>query len=463
MTGRGTLTGRITLLAVGVAVLTAVLAALLAIGLTRASSDAPAGRNLSLIADLTANRADTAIATKGLDAAVVRSLRRARIQVATAGPGSKVTATAALARSALTPARQRQLLAGQRISTHATIGGVAVFLQGRPTADGGVLLVQRRADADTGSGQFVQQVLIALLIAAVVAVLLSVVAARRLARPLRRIADGAREIEHGARQVTVPADGPREIADVAHSLNAMSVSLGRSESRQRDFLLSVSHDLRTPLTGITGYAESLATGVLPSHEAASAGEVILGEAQRLERLVADLLDLARLGADQPRLVLRQVDLGEVGHAAAAVWTGRCSQAGITFRYDGPASPVQVRTDPGRLRQIIDGLVENAARVTPAGRSIVLQVSTDSSYGVVEVRDGGPGLTEDDLAVAFEPSALYERYRGIRPVGTGLGLAIVGRLAALLGGNAEAGHAAEGGARFTVRLPTTGRSGQPADQ
>ena len=72
--------------------------------------------------------------------------------------------------------------------------------------------------------------------------------------------------------------------------------------------------------------------------------------------------------------------------------------------------------------------------------------------VVEVRDGGPGLTEADLAVAFERSVLHERYRGVRQVGTGLGLAIVGRLVARLGGNAEAGHAPEGGARFTVRLP-----------
>jgi two-component system sensor histidine kinase BaeS len=80
--------------------------------------------------------------------------------------------------------------------------------------------------------------------------------------------------------------------------------------------------------------------------------------------------------------------------------------------------------------------------------------------VVEVRDGGPGLTDDDLAVAFEPSVLHDRYRGIRPVGTGLGLAIVGRLAALLDGTVEAGHAAEGGARFTLRLPSGSMSRAP---
>ncbi|MDQ2748263.1 MAG: sensor histidine kinase, partial [Actinomycetota bacterium] len=107
----------------------------------------------------------------------------------------------------------------------------------------------------------------------------------------------------------------------------------------------------------------------------------------------------------------------------------------------------------RVRQVLDGLLDNALRVTPANRPIVLALRGEPGAAVVEVRDGGPGLSEADLAVAFERSVLHERYRGVRQVGTGLGLAIVGRLVARLGGNAEAGHAPEGGARFTIRLPT----------
>jgi two-component system sensor histidine kinase BaeS len=135
-------------------------------------------------------------------------------------------------------------------------------------------------------------------------------------------------------------------------------------------------------------------------------------------------------------------------------------------------PVLVSTDPGRVRQVMEGLLENALRVVPPGASIVLAVRQppadqptatggrsangavvgEPGFAVVEVRDGGPGFTDEDLAVAFDRGALYQRYRGVRKVGSGLGLALAARLVRRLGGQIEAGHAAEGGARFTVRLP-----------
>ena len=117
-------------------------------------------------------------------------------------------------------------------------------------------------------------------------------------------------------------------------------------------------------------------------------------------------------------------------------------------------PLPVHVDPQRLRQAVDGLLENALRMTPRGAPVVLAVRAEGMVAVLEVRDGGPGLTDDDLSVAFERSALSTRYRGQRQVGTGLGLAIVERIVVRLGGVVEAGHAPEGGARFTIRLPVT---------
>jgi two-component system sensor histidine kinase BaeS len=125
---------------------------------------------------------------------------------------------------------------------------------------------------------------------------------------------------------------------------------------------------------------------------------------------------------------------------------------VDFRVEA-SEPAVVFGDAQRLRQALDGLLENALRVTPQGAPIVVATHTEpGGSAVLEVRDGGPGLTDDDLTVAFERSALYERYRGIRQVGTGLGLAIVHRIVERLGGTVEAGHAHEGGARFTIRMP-----------
>jgi signal transduction histidine kinase len=182
------------------------------------------------------------------------------------------------------------------------------------------------------------------------------------------------------------------------------------------------------------------------------GATVLSEAIRLERLVADLLDLARLGAQDFRIDVSSVDLVSLSADAGRVWAVRCQAEGVCFSTELPSWPVTVATDPTRVRQIVDGLAENALRVTPAGRPIVLAVRVEGGDAVVEVRDGGPGLTQDDLAVAFDRSALYERYRGVRQVGTGVGLALVNGLSARLHGRATAGHAAEGGACFAVRLP-----------
>jgi two-component system sensor histidine kinase BaeS len=283
-----------------------------------------------------------------------------------------------------------------------------------------------------------------------------VLLAQRISRPLRHTARAAHDLAEGRRDVVVNPEGPAEVAEVGAAVNTLASALSRSEARQREFLLSVSHDLRTPLTAISGYAESLAEGVVPPEQAGSVGAVMLTEAQRLNRMVADLLDLARMGAEEFRIDLVDVDLTDLAGSAAEVWRSRCLAAGVVFRLEAPSTPILCHTDASRVRQILDGLFENALRVTPPGAPIVLSVQLAGQRTVLlEVRDGGPGLTDADLEVAFERSVLYERYRGIRQVGTGLGLAIVDGLTRRLGGTAEAGHSAEGGARFTVRLPAGG--------
>jgi two-component system sensor histidine kinase BaeS len=319
----------------------------------------------------------------------------------------------------------------------------------------GIVLLQKTAQAKVLAGALRDRLLIALAVGLVGAAIAGVLLAGRLARPLQHAASAARALAGGRRDVAVRPEGPAEVAEVAEALNALTAALARSEGRQRDFLLSISHELRTPLTAVTGHAEALADGVIAGDDVRAAGAVIQSEAHRLSRLVSDLLDLARLGAADFRIDLAPTDLTALVQGAEQVWRPRCAAEGIDLRLELPPGPLVIVTDGGRVRQILDGLAENALRVVPRGAPIVFAVARDpiyAGYAVLQVRDGGPGLTPEDCAVAFERSTLYERYRGIRRVGTGLGLALVAGLANALGGSAVAGRAPEGGAAFTIRLP-----------
>ncbi|MBM3689962.1 MAG: HAMP domain-containing histidine kinase [Actinobacteria bacterium] len=333
-----------------------------------------------------------------------------------------------------------------------------LLVAGRPLEPGiGVLLVQPSSVAGSTAAQVLWRLVLALLIGLVIAIVVAVVAAGRITRPLRSAAEAAHRLGGGERGVGLRLEGPAEVAEIAEALNRLSAALAVSEGRQREFLLSVSHELRTPITSIRGYAQALADGLVDIDDVGRSGAVMTTEALRLDRLVSDLLDLARLRADDFRITPVSIDLGAIAREATQVWADRCARVGIEFASRVPERPVIVMADPIRLRQIVDNLAENALRVAPEDTHIAMDVGTDSPWGTLTISDSGPGLLPDDLAVAFEPGILHERYRGLRPVGTGLGLAIVGRLAQGMGGWARAAVASEGGAAFTVGVPLVGHA------
>ncbi|MCW2525302.1 MAG: two-component sensor histidine kinase [Pseudonocardiales bacterium] len=447
---------RIALLAISAAAITAIVAGVLSVGLARSASERQARDTLARVADA-AVASSEAGGTVASQTRARRTLQAVQVQFAIIGPTGRITSNDPLARAALRPDDIARVLAGSAVSARRTVSGSTVFIEARRTRDGGLVVVQRRSDALAGVDEAIKRVLLALSIGVVIAGGLGLLVAYRIARPLRRTAAAAQALALGHRDVAVDPQGPAEVAEVGLAVNRLAEALSHSEGRQREFLLSVSHDLRTPLTAITGYAESLADGVVPPDQLAEVGAVMLRESRRLDRLVSDLLDLARLDAKEFRIDLSDADVTALAADAAIVWNQRCSAGGVHFRLEVPTEPIWLVTDAGRLRQILDGLLENSLRVTPSGSVMVLAVRIETASAVrpsvvVEVRDGGPGLRDEDLAVAFDRSVLHERYRAVRQVGTGFGLAIVRGLVGRLGGDIEAGHAFEGGARFTVRLP-----------
>jgi two-component system, OmpR family, sensor kinase len=413
----------------------------------------------SVTQDVLAQQADVVAAQLSDTGAALRAAGMRRVVEVLGGQGvTVVVVTARGARNAgpLAPVLDRagveRVLDGQPVSADVTSGGVRYLVEARPAPVGGFALVRTTDTGPLAGGVVRRNLGVALLAGVAVAVVVGLVVGQLLARPLRRTATAARLLRSGRRDVRVPVAGPAEVSDVAGAVNELADALVRSEQRQRVFLLSVSHELRTPLTAVRGFAESLADGVVTGDDAARAGRVIVREADRLDRLVGDLMELARLEADDFRLDPVPVDLAALAADAAPVWAARCDDAGVRFALQAAPTAV-VPADPRRLRQVVDGLAENALRVTPRGAPLVVATGGDAATSWLQVRDGGPGLAPEDYPVVFERGVLHDRYRGRRPVGSGgVGLALVHGLVVRMGATIRATPAPEGGACFTVTFP-----------
>lgn len=325
-------------------------------------------------------------------------------------------------------------------SGHIDVEGRELFYAAR----GEVVLVRGARLAAGDWRPFLTSLLIAGVGGALVAVALSVALARRLTRPLRELAAAAGGLAAGRGDARVVVHGRDELSALGSAFNAMADELAAARGAEREFLMSVSHELKTPLTAIGGYAEALADGAATPEEA---GAVIGAEAKRLERLVRDLLDLARLDRRAFAVAREPVDLGRVAERAAQLAGPRARARGVDVVVHA-AGGAWATGDEGRLLQAVSNLVDNALRITPAGGT----VSIEARPGELAVADTGPGLRAEDLPRAFERFHLHARYGEDRSDGSGLGLAIVRELAAAMGGSAEVESRPGTGARFTLRLP-----------
>ena len=345
------------------------------------------------------------------------------------------------------------LLNGQKISGVIETDEGRFFVEGRPlTSEQAIVLVQRDNAADAPASSLMNKMITALAFGFLIAGVVAWWVARRIAKPLSKAAQAAQRIATGDREVDVEVKGAKEVAEIAASLNYLASNLANSEDRQREFFMSISHELRTPMTSIKGYAEALSDGVIEADGSSAAGALIAGETERLDRLISDLLDLARTGAVDFKFHPVETDVCSVARDASEAWILRCNKTQLRFESDISQETQLAFVDPTRLRQIIDNLMENAVRILPTDGKIKLSVSGNAKSVEICIEDDGPGLTNEDIDVAFEPAALHSRYAGVREVGTGLGLALVGRLTSKMGGKAVASHSELGGAKFTVIFP-----------
>ncbi len=331
-----------------------------------------------------------------------------------------------------------------------------VFAEPHPALGRGLIFY---AQPEPTAGEFFREyflrpLLYAGSLALLLAVIMAAIIAGSVVRPLRTMAAAAEAIARGDYDQRVPQAGPDEVQRVAGSFNSMAAQVKATQQAQRDFVANVSHDLKTPLTAITGWSQALLDGAAGTpEEQRRAAETINDEANRMARLVDGLLDLARLESGQMQMNTQPVDLGEV---MADVYRSQLPQArakSIDLALERAAVP-PVEGDPDRLIQVFTNLAGNALAYTPPGGKVRLVARAADGYVEGIVTDTGPGIPEEELPRVFERFYRLEksRTRGSEGRSSGLGLAIVNELVAAHGGRVSVSSRVGFGSAFIVRLP-----------
>ena len=312
---------------------------------------------------------------------------------------------------------------------------------------GALIVATPTTEVATGLRRLLERLGLALIGGILAAAVLGWYLSRRITDPVLALSKATDEISRGHYDVDVPeVPGRGEIGHLAKRFREMAARLGEAEQQERNFLMSVSHELRTPLTAIRGHVEALREGLAedPTVRAASL-DMIASETMRLERLVGDVLDLAKLEAHRFTLLSEEVDMARLCEQAYAAFGEEARRREIAYVKRFEASPTIV-TDGDRVLQIISNLLSNAFRWTPDGGSVDLELAAENGRVSVAVDDSGPGVPPQERERIFRP--FWSRDDS----GTGLGLAIAHELAAALGGSIELESEAGKGSRFELRLP-----------
>jgi signal transduction histidine kinase len=311
---------------------------------------------------------------------------------------------------------------------------------------GALVLAKPRTSLSSSALAQADRLLPSLALAVVIALLLAVFLGRRITRPVRDLTDASERVARGDYDVVLNAKGGDELGLLARRFEEMAARLKESSQTERNFLMRISHELRTPLTAIQGHVQALADEIIddPDERAASL-EVVLSETDRLQRLIGDLLDLAKLEARRFSLNREQVDVEALATLAVQGRreVARASDVQLGFRSFGP---LVVDGDGDRILQIVANLLDNALRWTPPGGVVELSVAREASRARIAVADSGPGVPDGQREAIFRPFVSHD------DTGTGLGLSVASELAVAMGGRLAVEDRPGGGAVFVLRLP-----------
>ena len=294
--------------------------------------------------------------------------------------------------------------------------------------------------------------LIALVVSGVIAILL----ARSVYRPIQRVTEAAEKMAQGQYDQEVPVAGPKEVRGLAATFNKMARQVKMSEQRLRYFVADVSHELRSPLTSIRGFAQAMLDGTAGDSDTRSrAAQVIEDESKRMIRQVDELLELSRMQSGQIQMTREPVDMKGLLEHCQEIFTIRAEEKGVLLRTQiEPLMPVVGDID--RLEQVFSNLLDNALKHSPSGGEVsIMGRNTTTDTVEITVADSGPGIPPEQLPHVFER---FYQAGGVR-TGSGLGLAIAREIVVAHGGKIEASSAPGVGTEFRVSLPTIASSPQ----
>ena len=289
-------------------------------------------------------------------------------------------------------------------------------------------------------------------VAILVAIVLAILISRSIAQPLQKMATVAQGIARGDFAQSAPESGPDEVRALGQALNTMKQQVQASQQGQRDFLANVSHELKTPLTSIQGFAQALLEGAAATPEAIQrSANIIYTESDRMRRLVEGLLDLARLDAGLRALNRTSIDLRPLLQAVTDKFGPRAQEKGVALLAELPPTLPPMAGDADRLAQVFTNLVDNALKHTPAGGKVTITATPSPGWVEVGVSDTGPGIPAEDVSRIFERFYQVDKSRA-RRAGVGLGLTISKEIVEAHGGSLRAESVVGLGSRFVARLP-----------
>jgi len=349
----------------------------------------------------------------------------------------------------------RRILAGETIRIRSESGEAPMFTVGVPfemgnTQAGAVFIRTRAQKIESGLGEILWRV-VAL---AAIVLLLSGVAVflfvRQRMKPLRQLETAAAMIAEGDFSVQVDEkQGDPELRELSGAFNTMTRKLQGVESGRREFVANVSHELRSPITSIRGFAEGMADGVIPAEEQPKYLRLVVNESKRLSGLIDDLLVLSRLERDDAKPEMTTFDVNEMLRRAVIRRMNDLDAKQIDVSCEFEEDSCMVRADSNRIEQVVINLLDNAIKFTPEGGKISLESRTKDGNAEITVRDNGCGIAPEDREKIFERFFTADRAHTAGK-GTGLGLSICKRIMEMHGQGIKLLDTDEGAAfRFTL--------------